>query len=136
MGEPIIKVATLPNGIKDVDQLLNTAGGDAAYEAMIRNALPAPSWMISHLDQRHDLATVKGAVDACEDMVDMLLRQHPIARARYVRELAVKIGEDEADVRRTLNEAIRDRDVHYRAHPEDRPLLPNPALLAARVFDV
>lgn len=132
----IIKVATLPSGIKDVDQLLNSPGGVARYERMIAEAVPAPSWMIGHLDQRHDLDTIKGAVDACEDMVDVLLRQHPIARARYIHELAAKLGEDEADVRRMLNEAIRDRDAYYREHPEDRPLLPNPALMAARVFDV
>jgi hypothetical protein len=110
--------------------------GDAAYERMIAEAKPAPSWMISNLDQRHDLRSIKGAVDAVEDMVDVLLRQPPVARARYVRELAAKLGEDERTVRQTLNEAIRDRDAHYQAHPEDRPLLPNPALLAARVFDV
>jgi hypothetical protein len=132
----IIRVATLPTGIKDVDQLLSADGGDAQYERMVAEAEPAPLWMIHHLEQRHDLGTVQGAVDACEDMVDVLLRQPPVARARYVRELAAKIGEDEHTVRQTLNEAIRDRDQHYQAHPEDRPLLPNPALLAARVFDV
>lgn len=132
----IIKVATLPKGVKDVDDLLSSDGGDTAYELMIAEAKPAPSWMISNLDQRHDLTTPYGAADACEDMVDVLLRQPPVARARYVRELAAKIGEDERTVRQTLNEAIRDRDAHYREHPEDRPLLRNPALLAARVFDV
>lgn len=136
MGEPIIKVATLPLGVKDVDELLRGEGGDAAYEAMIRDAVPAPTWMIGHLDARHDLTTVKGAVDACEDMVDVLLRQHPAARARYMRELAAKIGEDESVIREMLSDAVRDRDHYYREHPDERPLLPSPALLAARVFDV
>ena len=58
---------------------------------------------------------------ACEDMVDSLLNQPPIARGQYVRELAEKLEVPEREIRQTLNQVLRERATHYEEHPEDRP---------------
>jgi DNA primase len=118
-----LRVAQIPAPSKDVAELLKREGGAAAYEAMIADARPGPSWLIAHLDDvaGHDLSTVQGEVAACEDMVDVLLRQHPIARSQYVRELAEKLGVGEHEIRQTLNQTVRDRQTFYAEHPEQRP---------------
>lgn len=123
-----LKVAEYPAGFQgDVADLLNTPGGPEAFGMMIRNARPGPSWMIANLGDvegvsEHDLTTLDGTVAACEDMVDTLLRQPPIARSAYVRELAEKLEVPEREIRQTLNQAIALRAAHYEQHPEDRPL--------------
>jgi DNA primase len=122
--QPIrVKVAEFPRGYKDVADLLNTPGGGEAFGAMIRNARDGPLWMIDHLEdvRGHDLTTLKGTVDACEDMIDTLLRQPPIARSVYVRELAQKLEVPEREIRQTLNQVLAERAEHYERHPEDRP---------------
>lgn len=118
-----VRVAQIPPPNKDVAELLQSTDGDAQYETMIREARPGPSWMIAHLDdvRGHDLNTLQGEIAACEDMVDVLLRQHPIARSRYVRELAAKLGVGEREIRQTLNQALREREAYYTANPEQRP---------------
>lgn len=120
----VIKVATLPAGVKDVDELLNTAGGDAAYERMIVEAVPAPSWMIGHLEQRHNLTTPNGAEAACEDIIDVLLRQHPVARFRYARELAQILDVPIESVDDMLQNVVLERLAYWRAHPDEKPALP------------
>jgi len=117
-GYKLLRVATFPNGIKDVDQLLNTEGGDARYERMIAEARPGMTWMIDHLDSPElhpgrDLSTPQGAQEAVEDIVDTLARQPAIARMRYVRELAVKLGMPEAQLRQALNETVRERRARH-----------------------
>lgn len=122
--QPIrVKVAEFPRGYKDVADLLNTPGGGEAFGDMIRNARDGPLWMIDHLEdvRGHDLTTLKGTVDACEDMIDTLLRQPPIARSVYVRELAQKLEVPEREIRQTLNQVLAERAEHYERHPEDRP---------------
>lgn len=121
-----VKVAEFPTGVKDVADLLNTPGGGEAFGAMIRNARDGPLWMIDHLEnvRGHDLTTLQGAVDACEDMVDALLRQPPIARSAYVRALAQRLEVPEIDIRETLDEVLEERAAHYQQHPEDRPTTP------------
>lgn len=119
-----LKVAEYPEGFQgDIADLLNSPGGGEAFGAMIRNARPGPSWMIKNLEEvrGHDLTTLQGTVDACEDMVDTLLHQPPIARAAYVRELAQKLEVPEAEIRQTLNQCLKERSEHYQQHPEDRP---------------
>lgn len=126
MGELIIKVAQIPKPFKDVDELLQSEGGDVAYQAMIADAAPSVSWMIAHLEdvRGHDLTTAKGAVDAAEDMVDVLLRQHPIARMRYARELAEVLGESIDAVWEMLQDTLTLREAYWTAHPHERPKLP------------
>jgi DNA primase len=121
-----VKVAELPRGVKDVADLLNTPGGGEAFGAMIRNARDGPLWMIDHLEdvRGHDLTTLQGTVAACEDMVDTLLRQPPIARSAYVRALAQKLEVPEVEIRQTLNQTLAERAEHYQRHPEDRPTPP------------
>lgn len=118
-----VKVADIPQPYKDVAELLVSSDGPAKYEAMIRNARPGLSWMIAHLDDVHhrNLKTLEGTVLACEDMVDALLNQPPIARGQYVRELSEKLQVPEREIRQTLNQVIRERTKHYEQHPEDRP---------------
>ncbi len=127
-GKPLdhrvnVRVAEIPRPYKDVADLLASNDGAAKYEAMIRNARPGQSWMIAHLDdvRGHDLTTLEGTVRACEDMVDSLLNQPPIARGQYVRELAEKLEVPEREIRQTLNQVLRERATHYEEHPEDRP---------------
>jgi hypothetical protein len=118
-----VKVAELPRGVKDVADLLNTPGGGEAFGAMIRNARDGPLWMIDHLEdvRGHDLTTLQGTVAACEDMVDTLLRQAPIARSAYVRALAEKLEVPEIEIRETLDEVLEQRAAYYQQHPADRP---------------
>lgn len=118
-----VKVAEIPKPYHDICDLLNAEGGDAMYEAMIANARPGPSWMIDHLDdvRGHDLTRLSGTVEACEDMLDTLIRQPPIARSVYVRELAEKLEVPERDIRQTLNAALLERENYYRQHPDERP---------------
>lgn len=122
-----LKVAEYPAGFQgDVADLLNTPGGSEAFGQMIRNARAGPSWMIGNVGDipgvtEHDLTTLAGQVDACEDMVDVLLRQPPIARSAYVRELAEKLAVPEREIRQTLNEVLAEREEHYQRHPEERP---------------
>lgn len=118
----VLKVATMPNGVKDVADLLQSENGPAMYEAMIRNARPATSWMIDHLDTRHDLTQPQGKVDACADIVDVLLGQPPVARAAYVKELSEKLGVPERDLRMQLNESVLERGLYYDRHPQERPV--------------
>jgi DNA primase len=133
----VLKVATMPTGIKDVADLLNSPGGAARYEQMIRDAKPHVSWMIDHLDHRHDLASPVGASDAAADIVDVLLGQPPVARARYVRELAAKLGEDERTIRQTLNDVLRERGEYYRNNPEQKPDVPvSPEAIRAAILDI
>lgn len=119
-----VKVAEYPSGFRgDVADLLNLPGGPEMFGAMIRNARPGPSWMIDHLEdvRGHDLTTLEGTVDACEDMIDTLLRQPPIARSAYVRELAQKLEVPEREIRQTLNQVVAERGAYYEQHPEERP---------------
>lgn len=127
-GKPLdhrvnVRVAEIPKPYKDVSDLLSSEDGPARYEAMIREAKPGPSWMIGHIEdvRKHDLTTVTGTVAACEDMVDVLLGQSPIARGVYVRELAEKLDVPEREVRQTLNDVLKAREAHYAQHPADRP---------------
>jgi DNA primase len=132
-----VKVAEYPEGFRgDVADLLSLPDGPALFGQMIRNARPGPSWMISHVDEvmGHDLTTTRGQVDACEDMVDVLLRQPPIARSKYVRELAEKLEVPEHEIRQTLNEVVRERRAYYAEHPEDQPR-PNPELIRRRLYE-
>lgn len=109
-------------GYKDpADLFENHPDPGPVWERMIANAKPATSWAIDHLDERHNLTTPNGASDACADMVDALLNQPPVARARYIRELAKKLGEDEHWIRATLNDAIRERGSYYEEHPDEEP---------------
>ena len=125
-----LRVMEHPPGYDDpADLFLRHPNPGEAWEKMIREAKPAVSWMISKLDARYDLESPTGASDACYDMVDMLLRHPPVARARYVRELAAKIGEDERTVRQTLNEIVKERGDYYAAHPEDVPVIEQPKSL-------
>lgn len=127
-GKPVhhitaIKVADIPPPHKDVADLLTSEGGDAKYEEMIANARPGPSWMIAHLDDvgHHQLETVEGQVAASHDMVDILLRQHPVARERYAAELAEKLGCSVGAIKETLDEALGLRRAYYERHPTERP---------------
>lgn len=134
-----VRVAEYPPGFRgDVADLLNTPGGPEAFGAMIRNARPGPSWMIAHVGEvkGHDLTTVDGKVGACEDMIDTLLHQPPIARSAYVRELAECLEVPEREIRQTLNQVLKERAEHYTEHPDDVPTRPNPSLMAQRIFDV
>jgi hypothetical protein len=103
-----LEVATIPEGYHDVDDVLRF-GGDSVYDHMLANARPAVSWMIGNLNRKHDLRTLQGRVAACDEVLDSLLRAHPIERAEYVRELASALDTDEADVRRALNEVLASR---------------------------
>lgn len=118
-----LKVAEIPAPHKDVAELLAVDGGEARYEAMIREARPGLMWMIDHLEdvRGHDLTTTEGLVNACEDLVDALLSQPPIARGQYVRELAQKMEIPEQDIRDTLGLVMKERGAYYRQHPEERP---------------
>lgn len=121
-----LKVAEFPKGVKDVADLLNTPGGADAFGAMIRNARPGPSWMISNVGEipgvtEHDLSTVDGKVAATGDLIDMLLRQPPIAREQYAAELAAKLDCSVAAVKETLDEALALRRGYYAQHPQERP---------------
>ena len=119
-----LKVAEYPDGFDgDVADLLNTPGGPEAFGAMIRNARPGPSWMIEHVDDVGglDLSTVEGKVAATEDLVDMLLHQPPIAREKYVAELAEKLGCSQAAIKETLDETLALRRGYYIQHPQERP---------------
>lgn len=120
----VIKVATLPAGVKDVDDLLKLDGGDQAYERMIAEAKPAVSWMIDNLHQRHKLDEPQGAANGVEDLVDVLLRQHPVARFRYARELAARLDVPIEGVWESLQDAILDRERYWQAHPNEKPALP------------
>lgn len=103
-----VRVAEIPRPYKDVAELLERDDGEARYEAMIREARPGLAWMIAHLDdvRGHDLASLEGTIAACEDLVEILVQQHPIARGHYVREFAARLGVDEREVRQALNEAV------------------------------
>lgn len=102
-------------GNADVADLLNRPDGAETFGRLIREARPGPSWMIAHLDdvRGHDLDTAEGAADACEDIVDALLHTHPVARARYVQELALKLAVPEQAIRQSLNETLRLRREHH-----------------------
>lgn len=123
-GEPSLRVATVPEPHKDVDDLLRSEDGPAKFEAMVNAARPAPSWMIDHLDTRHDLSSPNGAAAATEDMLDLLIRQHPVARFRYARELSTKLGVPLEAVSTMLKDALLEREVHWRTHPFDKPATP------------
>lgn len=121
-----LKVAEFPEGVKDVADLLNTPGGAEAFGAMIRNAKPGPSWMIENVGSipdvsEHDLTTLDGKVDAAEDLVDILLHQHPIAREKYVKELADRLKCSEAAIKEMLDETLQIRQAYYQQHPQERP---------------
>lgn len=124
-----LRVAEFPEGVHDVADLLNTPGGADAFGAMIRNAKPGPSWMIANVGDvpgvsEHDLTTIDGKVAATEDLIDMLLRQPPIAREKYVVELAEKLECSIEAVKETLDETLAMRRGYYAQHPKERPWRP------------
>lgn len=121
------KVAEFPAGFHgDVADLLNTPGGAEVFGAMIRNARDGGSWRIDHLGDipgvtDHDLSTIDGKVAAVEDMVDMLLHQHPVAREKYITELAAKLECSEEAIKESLDETLQLRQAYYERHPRERP---------------
>jgi hypothetical protein len=117
-----LRIAEVPEPYDDPADLFARAPNPGAlWERMIAEAKPAPTWMIGKLGTRHDLETVRGQINACEDMVDVLVRQHPIARHVYARQLAAELAAPLESVYEMLDVAVRERLVYWREHPAERP---------------
>lgn len=118
----LLKVMEHPAGYDDpADLFLRHPEPEAAWERMVAEAKPAPTWLIGKLHERHDLETVRGQLDACEDMVDVLVRQHPVARHIYARQLAAELGATVESVYEMLSTVVAERQAYWREHPHERP---------------
>jgi ribosomal protein L37AE/L43A len=101
----VMRIMQMPKEHKDAaDLFLNAPNAGEIWERMVREAKPAMSWMIEHLDKRFDLTTPSGKAEAATGMLDMLVHQPPIERGYHVRELAQKLEAHEDDVREHLND--------------------------------
>lgn len=117
-----LRIAQVPEGYDDpADLFLRHPAPGAAWERMVAEAKPAPTWQISKLHEQHDLTSVRGQVNACEDMVDTLLRQAPVARHIYARQLAAELDTTVEAVYETLETLVAERLTYWREHPNERP---------------
>lgn len=115
-----LKIATIPEPAKDIDELLRTQG-DVAYERMLADARHAPAWMIDNIE-RHpnmavDLTTAEGKQDAA-DALEITLSSLPLVeRYIYVRQLAERLEIPEDVMRQALNDAFKRRTQREATHP-------------------
>ena len=114
-GRTTLRVATIPQPHKDVDELLRY-GGDALYERMIATAVPAMQWRIEHIEVDE---TPEGRQAAAETMAEPLANLPPVERDEYVQRLAARLNVREAALRGSLNEAYV--GTRKRKPPQSRP---------------
>jgi hypothetical protein len=100
-----VRVARIPYPFKDVDELLQSSGGDARYERMVAEAKPAVEWMI-------DCAPLPGS-PRFGRLGRALAKLGPIEQEAHVRLLAQRLSMPEAPLRAALADYLdaRGRDL-------------------------
>jgi DNA primase len=88
-----LRVLELP-GAKDPDELIRSA--PAEWPRLVQTATPVIDFVLSRLEQRHDLSTADGKAAAADEMSEVLVRiANPIEQTHYVQQAAqlLKVGE-------------------------------------------
>lgn len=112
-GNVTLKTAIIPKPYKDVDELLRSEGGDAKYEHMIATAQPSMAWMVAHISTRFDLDALDGLSQATDYLLEFLVAEHPVARAKYIQQIAAKLECPESSVWEAFYDMIDRLHRHY-----------------------
>lgn len=116
-----IKVANMPDGVKDVAELLNSDGGEQAYERMIAEAQPAMVWMVEHIAEKYELESLDALEKACDFLVQFLVAEHPVARAKYIEQIAAKLDAPPESVWEAFFDMLDRLTKHYVKHEQQKP---------------
>lgn len=102
-----VRVAVLPSG--DPDEFLRTSG-EAAFRALVDQALPVFEYQVQMVTARHDPRTTEGKVRIVDELIPMIAAvAHPVRQSEYVRTLAQRFDLREDALRQRLRTKVRGR---------------------------
>jgi hypothetical protein len=99
--ELTVRIARIPVGSNDVDELLRSPGGPERYERMVAEAVPAVGWMVS--------SPPSPGSRNWGLLGRSLARLHAVEREAYVRSLARQLEMPEPAVRAALADYLNVR---------------------------
>jgi hypothetical protein len=112
-----IKIAVFPPGVKDADQLLNSPGGDAAWEKMIREAKDAKVWLIDDMATKMDFQNnPHDRHDMVQWFVDIMADEDDDKLGFYLHHLSDVMGIHEEVLAASCNDIL---EAEGRLRPDD-----------------
>lgn len=98
-----VSVARLPQGL-DPDSLLQESGPEG-LEELLRHAMPALSFLVERVSERHDLRSPRGKAEAVASLLGFVLQvEDRVERAEWIGKIAEALQLDEHLVARSFAE--------------------------------